>query len=764
MKIDFKKYKIPFIKNAYGYQQELSAMPEPDNGVITLTQCNAGYSPIYDVETDCMLAYVYGIDNGFALQSWAQHKHTYGDHTVLGLMVAINRDSGEYLADFAGNRGMKDVQTRADGSYRIHSVMNGRNIYYMVPTKSYVDYKWKVVQHYLNTGLVRVIAFEEPEFWNDAGYSEGFQEEWEEYYQSPFIMPETSAEATYKSQRLKIHLFYNAIRQLSIKIKQHYPGVQVMVATHSVDDYCAHGIATGVSLFGSLESVDGIIGQTWSDGVVRPLPFAGEQRSNPFAVATVQYRSYASFMRPGQFLYLLQDPASDNPAVTGEWKQESWRQTVVASMLQNDTTYSQFTIWPQRAFAAADPDYRSIQLNVYKFYQEMNQLSGSLYAGAPGIAFAMSDSAGWCIGKHYTVTGNCLAAVFGVTMQWMQDCILPEIISLDTLTDEKQLEGIRLLVLTYDGMKPLHPETNIAIARFVQKGGRLLYIGGQDDFDAVQDTWWVNQKVTPLSHLLSQLNLIHITTESVLTFPCIPDFAEKSLPDGCLLTDEYAKRTLCFSGREIQPLLTVGQQTIGFTADVGKGRAVVVGIPSSYYAQSQDNEHLFVTLCQQALLGDEIGYAIGDALVAVRGRYVGLWGTEQGLTLEKNHVYLDLFDPMLRIVQGGTLKKERTAFLYEVTDLLAAHKPRILFTGGVEVERCIEGEDKTVLFITQPNDSYSSTRLFCAGCRPASVTAVTRQKNQAEIVISYDASYDVLLIRYDCRNVDDPATITVHWE
>ena len=302
-----QKIQIPYFQNADGFCYPLTNFNVPENGVVTLYQCNAGYNPVYDVHTDCMLAYVYGINNGGALDSWVKAKHTYGDKTVIGHMVAINRDSGEYVEEYAGERGLMDVQTRADGTFRQHSVMGPHNIYYMVPTEPYVEYKWKVLQHFLDTGFVKVVTFEEPELWNDAGFSEGFKEEWVKYYKMPFQDPRESAQARYRSQYLKAWLFYDAVRKLSERVKEKYPDIQVILPSHSIDDYCAHGIATNLSMFSSVPQVDGFIGQTWSDGVVRPLPYAGEERENPFATAVTQYRSYRPFLKKEHALYLLQD-------------------------------------------------------------------------------------------------------------------------------------------------------------------------------------------------------------------------------------------------------------------------------------------------------------------------------------------------------------------------------------------------------------------------------------------------------------------------
>ncbi len=726
-------------------------------------QCNASYQPIYDVHTDCMLAYVYGINNGGALDSWVKNKHTYGDHTVIGLMVAINRDSGEYVEEYAGERGFSDVQTRADGSYFRHSVMGSHNIYYMVPTEPYVEYKWKVLQHFLDTGYVKIVAFEEPELWNDAGYSKGFQEEWTKFYGIPFQRQEESAQARYRSQYLKAYLFYDAVRKLAQRVKENYPEVQVLLPTHSLDDYCAHGIATNLSLFASVPQIDGFIGQTWSDGVVRPLPFAGKECENPFVTAVTQYRSYRPFLHSNQALYLLQDPATDNPSITQNEMEERWKKTVVASMMQDDTVLSQFTIWPQRAFSAATPEYRTIQLNVYKMYYEMARLKGCIYAGSSGIALGLSDTASWCIEKKYNVTKKNLATIFGVTMQLMEDNILPDFVALDTLSDIQQLSHIRVLLVAYDAMKPLNESIQQVLADWVKTGGRLLVVGGDDDYTRMEDGWWTKKNTTPLEDLVVRCGFSIDRYRPTIEASAEISFQGKGLSDDCRLPKEYRERTLAFKGENLSPVITVGDDVVGFTQKVNKGMIGALGLPSAYFSLSQGTEELLRNLWKIMLLGDAIGYEPADTVLAARGSYIGLWGSKN-LALSDDRVYLDLFDYEMKPVKGGALAKGLTAFYYDVTQSLKEGRPTLLFTGGVETDERLTGELSLRFTIAHPSESRSASMLYHAGKKLVSVEAISRSGVPATVVKKTYKDQDMTLLLINSVAVDDPVTVSVTWE
>jgi len=75
----------------------------------TLTQINQAYSPLYDLDIACVLAYVYGFNHGAQPSDWVENKTSYGDNDTIGIMIAVNRDNGEYLKLYP-ERGMKDVQ------------------------------------------------------------------------------------------------------------------------------------------------------------------------------------------------------------------------------------------------------------------------------------------------------------------------------------------------------------------------------------------------------------------------------------------------------------------------------------------------------------------------------------------------------------------------------------------------------------------------------------------------------------------------------
>ncbi len=400
---------IPALAAAQGYATPVApvAIQQPFN---TLTQINVSYNATYDLDLQCYLYYVTGVntasDFGGMPALWKKQKTTYHNKTTIGIMVPINRDNGEYLKSYAGTRGMMDVQTRQDGSYIRHSVMGDTSVYYMVPSEAYIEYKWRVLESYLKGG-VTVVAMEEPELWNQAGYSEAFKEAYAAHFGTAWEDLASSAEAMWNNQYFKAWMFRHAFEELGGRIKQNYPNVTVLITSHSSFSYGRHGISTGLAMYADLDCIDGVIGQTWSDDAAMSFRYGGESVSDVFAASLYAYNGYGEALRPVQTLYLLQDPASDIAGtLSEEVMQTRWQQTVVAAMMQNDTTSFQSTIWPQRAFDIASADYKTVQLNANRMFEEFHTLSGANYGGVPGIAIGMSDSSGWHIGSENVLSGS----------------------------------------------------------------------------------------------------------------------------------------------------------------------------------------------------------------------------------------------------------------------------------------------------------------------------------------------------------------------
>ena len=767
-KIDEGYQAIPQLQGVSGYATPIEPIA-PTMSFNTLTQINQSYSKLYDLDIDCILAYEYGMPddtNGGLAASWLENKHTYNDNATIGMMIAVNRDNAEYLEKYAGNRGTADIQTTSNGQLRSHSVLNGKTVYYMVPTNAYLDYKWQVIDKYLQSGKIKVVALEEPELWNSAGYSAGYKELFKQYYGVDWMDPNKDAQSMWMHQKLKAWAFKNAFEVLSGKIKEKYPDVKVLITTHSPLSYMHHGISTGAAMFSSIPTVDGVIGQTWSDDAAQSFMYAGNKIANVFMNAMYAYNSYGELLSDGQTLYLLQDPSSDNGAIPQEEKEENWKQTVVAAMMQNDTTSFQSTIWPQRAFTAMGMDYKTVQLSVNKMYQEFgnDDMYGAVYGATPGIALATSDSMGWHLGANNVVTGNSRNSFSGIYLSLQNDGVALDTVSLDTLQSTDQLKDVNLLIVAYDAAKPLTETANQVIADWVKAGGRLLMMNGYDEFANITREWWGQKGTTPYNDLIAKLGLNVTTSVGGVESYKTPTWPGSSVDDTCYLSDEYSNRVLSFTGSGFETFMTYSGKNVGIQATVGEGYVVMAGLPSAYYATSMPMEKAVRELCAKALKGSATEYKNGTSFVAVRGNYFAYYSPVDASRTAEDRTFVNLLHPNLEVIVGGTaIPRAEAVLYYDVTNQDNDDIPRFCFTGGTETAERFQTADITRFTITNPSNSVAASLLLGNGKYPQKVTAKAASGAEVSFITNWDDYTGALIIKASNPDVNDPITFEVTW-
>ncbi|MBQ6819060.1 MAG: hypothetical protein IJP35_05585 [Clostridia bacterium] len=759
---------IPQLQGVSGYATPVAPITS-ELAFNTLTQINQSYSKLYDLDIDCILAYEYGMpsDNtGGLAASWLESKHTYSDNATIGMMIAVNRDNGEYLENYGRARGVADIQTQSNGQLRSHSVLNSKTVYYMVPTNAYMDYKWQVIDAYLASGKISVVALEEPELWNNAGYSAGYKELFKQHYGVDWMDPNSSAQATWMHQQFKAWAFKNAFEVLSGKIKAKYPDVKVLITTHNPLSYMHHGISTGAAMYSDIDTVDGVIGQTWSDDASQAFTYAGNRISNVFMNAMYAYNSYGELLSDGQTLYLLQDPSSDNGSIPQEEKEENWKQTVVAAMMQNDTTSFQSTIWPQRAFTAMGMDYKTVQLSVNKMYQEFgnDDMYGAVYGATPGVALATSDSMGWHLGENNVITGSSKDSFSGIYYSLQNDGVAVDTVGLDNLTNVNQLKDVKLLIVAYDAIKPLSETANQVIADWVKAGGRLLMVGGHDAFAGLTSEWWGKKGTTPYKDLIAKMGLSMNVAVGGIAGGKVPVWSGSSFDGNCGVPALHAGSTLSFSGSGFSTFMTLDGKNVGVDATVGKGKATIVGLPSCYYARTMSTEKVIRELCAKALSGSGIEYKAGTSFVAVRGNYFAYYSPVDASRTAENRTFINLLHPNLEVVPGGTaIPRAEAVLYYDVTHQDNDDIPRFCFTGGTETGERFQTADITRFTITNPSNSVAASLVLGNGRYPQTVTAVSASGKEISFITNWDEYTEALIIKANNPDVNDPITFEITW-
>src|SRR6202453_1290266 len=171
----------------------------------TCVQTGKAWSPQGNLRSD--VAIVYGIDPSLPgrIETWRQRG--YRIHVMTG--VAWGQYQDYLYGRFDGVNHEDEAQTDRNGN----KIGHGGDVYYMCPGENYGKFLCVGVQRALDAGA-EAIHLEEPEFWDRAGYSEGFKREWRIYYHDQWQPPDSSVDAHWRSSKLKYFLYRRALQQV----------------------------------------------------------------------------------------------------------------------------------------------------------------------------------------------------------------------------------------------------------------------------------------------------------------------------------------------------------------------------------------------------------------------------------------------------------------------------------------------------------------------------------------------------------------------
>ncbi|MFH1741981.1 MAG: hypothetical protein ABIH23_23515, partial [bacterium] len=257
-----------------------------------------------DLRSD--VAIVYGVNSSLESRLASWRDRGYRVHLMTGVAWGGYVD---YLdGRFDGKEHWDEGQVERNGEM----IMHGPKVPYMVPTASFAEYLAGLVKRAVKAGVTSV-HLEEPEFWARGGYSEGFKKEWQDYYGEPWQPPHFSPEATWRSSKLKYHLYFRTLEYVFKEAKQFSESlghrVPCYVPTHSLLNYSTWAIVSPESSLANLEGMDGYIGQVWTGTSRTPTLYNGVRKERTFENAFLEYGSLVGMTRPtGRRVYFLTDP------------------------------------------------------------------------------------------------------------------------------------------------------------------------------------------------------------------------------------------------------------------------------------------------------------------------------------------------------------------------------------------------------------------------------------------------------------------------
>jgi hypothetical protein len=586
------------------------------------------------------VAICYGINPTLATRIAEWKNQGYITHVMTGVSWGNYQD---YLyGRFDGVNHVDEAQTDRDGNVISH----GGDVYYMSPGENFGKFLCRGVKQAMDAGA-EAIHLEEPEFWVRAGYSNGFKREWKAMYHDDWIPPHSSPDAQYRASYLKYHLYQRALKQVFgfVKAENSRTGrkVKCYVPTHSLINYAAWNIVSPES---SLLNVgaDGFIAQVWTGTARTPNVYQSVRRERTFETAFLEYGAMMNIVRAsGSTVWFLNDPVEDDPNHSWRDYRANWESTLTASLLWPQVWRYEVMPWPERVFhgeyPASDaarrkpdepvkhvpipPAFATEIMAVITALNDMNQKEVAWECGSRGLGVIISDTMMFQRGDPSPSEAD-FSSFYGLALPLLKHGIPVEPVQLENVVISGALESFKVLLMTYEGMKPMTAELHAGLAAWVKKGGSLIFVGDDSDPYNHVRAWWNDPRKNlnynaPREHLFESLGL------------------RKALPAG-----KYA---------------------------AGKGTLIYDERSPAALAYRSDGAGQVRDLARLACQASGVDFRETNHLVLRRGPYVIAAGLDESVSGEakvlRGH-YINLFDARLPIESTVTISPGTRRLLFDI--------------------------------------------------------------------------------------------------
>lgn len=693
----------------------------------TAFQTSSPWRPEIDVRSD--VAIVYGA-NDYPKISFAERVRSWRDrgyqtHFMTGIAWGSYEDYFTGKWDGQNHFGIGQVEQDGD------TIWHGRNVPYVVPESSFIRFMQEgVVKKVIDNGISH-IHLEEPEFWARAGYSEAFKKEWQQYYGAPWQPQHTSPENTYLSNKLKYHLYFNAIKEVSEYAKRYGRekgmDVKVYIPTHSLVNYSSWRIVSPEASLASLASIDGYIAQVWTGTSREPTFFNGVRKERVFENAFLEYGSMISMTAPtGRKIWLLTDPIEDWPRDWGDYKR-NYEATFTAKLLYPMVADYEVMPWPERIYtrpyklpnsdsSILIPKHYSTQMQIMVNALNTMPVSDNRVSGVNAIGVLMGNSMMFQrFPTHQGFEDPQFSNFYGQTLPLLKRGVPVQTVHMENLAYPATLKDIKVLVMSYSNMKPMQSDVHQHLAEWVRKGGVLVYCGKDDDPYQSVSEWWNmkgNTFKAPSDHLFSLLGL----------------------------------------------------DPAGKGGKVGKGTVHILRSHPKEFVMNAGGDVDYIALIQQAFEKDARAGALTfkNSLYVARGMYdvaAVLDENDHSGPLVIEGPVIDLYDPQLPVLPRKTVEPGKQALLVNIKRVEKPEVPKVLAAAArVYAEARKPGVYRFVA--KSPVSTVNAMRVQL----PAAFKAVklTHAGSPVEpLALSWDAPSKTCFLQFD--NSPEGVAVEISW-
>ncbi len=697
---------LPFL-----LQADPPAFPEDPAQLRERTSFQTGkpWSPLGNLRAD--VAMVYGIGNGLAERVKSWRDRGYRVHLMTGVSWGEYQD---YLyGRFDGVNHEDNAQMDRNGK----KIGHGGDVWYMCPAENYGEYLCVGVQRALDAG-VEAVHLEEPEFWARAGYSEGFKREWQSFYHEPWQAPHESVDGQWRASKLKYFLYRRALQQVFAHVQAFNQRtgkkVRCYVPTHSLINYAHWCIVSPESSLAKLDGCDGYVAQIWTGTARTPNHFRGVRKERTFETAFLEYGAMQNLVRAtGRSVWYLNDPVEDNPRHDWTDYRSNWESTLTASLLQPEVWRYEVAPWPERIFGgkyprdargedrkAIPPEYASELQVVMQALTDMQQANVQWDCGTQKFGVLVSDSLMFQR-EQPTPSDPNMAHFYGLALPLLKRGMPVTPVQLENVTLPGFLDAQRVLLLSYQGQKPLSADVHAPLAEWVRKGGVLVMVDDdKDPYNRVREWWNGDGKNdrTPRQHLFGTLGV---------------------------KDDDFTKGAA--------PLIAVG-----------KGAVVWLRENPVQFALSPEADARLAGVLKLATSKAGLTWRETNFLALRRGPYVIGAGLDESVAAEVRQLkgrFVNLFDPDLKVQRSIALTPGARVFLLDL-DAVKSNSPRLLASACKALPA--QRDDGASAWTVEGVGDTPAILLIATAKPPRSIQLEQQPLNS----FTYDAAEGLLYIRF----------------
>lgn len=629
----------------------------------TSFQTGQGYIAQHDLATDIVIVAAEGVA---PIQSWAGRG--YEVHAMAGF-----RAGTAYVEENPG-----EVQTDRDGQ----PLVIAGSSFYMVPTEQRRMIFRERFERAVRNGA-QAVCPEEPEYFARAGYSGAFRAEWERHYGRPWEPPHSSVQARWDAERLKARMEHDLLASIFEPMAESRPGVKRYLLAHSPLNYAEWAITFAHADAVRSLPIDGFVGQVWTGTARTPLPVDGERSERTFEHAFLEYSSVHHLTRgTGIETWFLMDPLEDHAGRTMEDYRDNYHRTLAASLLFPAIVRFEVLPWPNRIFGRVPNAFATEIGIVTRVLQDMAHHPGfEADWGVDGIAAFVSDSLMWQRGgPHDRGTED----VLGMAAPLVCHGIPAELAHLDRAAEPGYLLPFDLLLITYEGLKPLGPEVHDGIVQRVRDGAVLVLCLGDDPFRAVDGWWHAEGFEAPEHHLLRAFGLDAPQPGAALLEPA--PWAWTGSSDGSLPSWDVPAETVVTDVAGFgDTLATAGDVAVVASAEFEAGHVVVVGLPPRTFLESPGAGDTWRRVIALACGISGQAYRESPWMAAQRGPYLVVGAIRE--PYQRSGSYVDLLDATLPEVREISVPAGQAGLFLDLERLPSDGRPAIACTSSRVVWR-----------------------------------------------------------------------------